>query len=131
MTYEIRQRQDDCCELYHVDNNSTETFLGADYGTPEDNSFHRDWAWVPAELNQLAAKIKELEKQLSLAREASQIHLRQMREAEHERNELRARLTFATDALKDLGCPRLAVAIWDADVEEILSVPLPKSKEEQ
>ena len=38
--------------------------LGCDFGEPEDNSFGRDWAWVPDELNALADEIERLKAQL-------------------------------------------------------------------
>jgi len=40
----------------------TDEVLGYDYGEPEDNSFYRDWEWVPSLLNELADEIEELKK---------------------------------------------------------------------
>lgn len=38
--------------------------LGSDGGEPEDNSFCRDWKWVPVELAALESKISALKKEL-------------------------------------------------------------------
>lgn len=32
------------------------TEIAIDHGEPEDNSFYRDWKWVPEKLNELAAE---------------------------------------------------------------------------
>jgi len=37
--------------------------IGVDCGEPEDRLFCRDWDWVPYELNKLADRIRELEKE--------------------------------------------------------------------
>jgi len=34
--------------------------VSSDHGEPEDNSFHRDWSWVPVELNRLAEEGDQL-----------------------------------------------------------------------
>jgi len=63
MRYELREGQDDRRELYRIEEDETETLLGTDRGEPEDNSFLRDLAWVPEELNRLGARIAELEQE--------------------------------------------------------------------
>lgn len=40
--------------LYRIDDDGSYHLLAADGGEPEDQSFWRDWNWVPEELNRLA-----------------------------------------------------------------------------
>lgn len=62
MRYELREEDNGYRYMRHlirVDDDGTETLLGSDGGEPEDQSFGRDWAWVPEELNRLAALCDE------------------------------------------------------------------------
>lgn len=48
---------DSYCVLIDTETN---TQIASDGGEPEDNSFGRDWSWVPDLLNQLADEIRTL-----------------------------------------------------------------------
>ncbi len=37
---------------------STGDVVGSDGGEPEDNTFYRDWSWVPTLLNKVAEEAK-------------------------------------------------------------------------
>ena len=69
MKYELR----DIGRLYRINDDGTERYMGRDSGQPEDNTFARDWDWVPVELNHLAAEIRTLrdEREKTNARLAS------------------------------------------------------------
>lgn len=41
----------------------TQTIIASDRGEPEDQTFGRDWAWVPVELNKLASRLAEVKKE--------------------------------------------------------------------
>jgi hypothetical protein len=49
-----------CHDLFRVEDDGTETYLGCDEIAPEDVSFFRNLAWVPEEMNRLAALVDEL-----------------------------------------------------------------------
>lgn len=88
MRYNLHLGANDCYELYRIENGA-ETLLGSDRGEPEDNSFLRDWAWVPAELNWLAGKVTELEREMRAVKAAGQMGFAA---AEAESEHLRAAL---------------------------------------
>ena len=67
--YIIVERYADNGELSHralVDSTDGRE-LGTDGGEPEDQSFWRDWAWVPDELNNAQATVEALQAQLESA----------------------------------------------------------------
>lgn len=45
----------------------TNEIVGIDGGEPEDQSFYRDWAWVPVLLNKLADEITTLQEKQRMA----------------------------------------------------------------
>lgn len=45
----------------------TNEIVGIDGGEPEDQSFYRDWAWVPVLLNKLADEITTLKEKQRMA----------------------------------------------------------------
>lgn len=88
MRYELRQEDNGyrlMVHLYRVDDDGLETLLGSDGGEPEDQSFGRDWAWVPVELNRLAGLAEEHR----MMREANGMSLQHTAE---ELSEVRRRL---------------------------------------
>jgi hypothetical protein len=60
--YELRDDVDGVwrkTDLVRIDDDGTKTVLGSDAMEPEDALFTRDLAWVPEELNRLAALVDE------------------------------------------------------------------------
>lgn len=70
MTYELRECAENpfCEDLYRINDDGTETFLGSDCGEPEDNLFSRNWNWVLPELTRLAETIYKLQAAIILER---------------------------------------------------------------
>lgn len=64
--YIIVERYADNGELSHraLVDSADGRELGTDGGEPEDQSFWRDWAWVPDELNRQQATIAALEQRI-------------------------------------------------------------------
>jgi hypothetical protein len=63
MRYVIRNCDEDFHRNELVDTRSGDV-IAVDYGEPEDNSFNRDWHWVPDLLNHLSAEIDSLNESL-------------------------------------------------------------------
>ncbi len=58
---------DYCLMLWLFVDDKPVKLIASDGGEPEDNSFGRDWNFVPGELNKLAKRINKLEERLKEA----------------------------------------------------------------
>lgn len=56
-------RNDYRCCLYEFNGETPVRFVAMDGGEPEDQTFYRDWSWVPEELNKLLELIEILQNQ--------------------------------------------------------------------
>lgn len=61
-------------DIYRMEDNGDQTYLGTDLMEPEDAMFSRDLKWVPEELNRLAGIIQEREEELKRVYEALHGH---------------------------------------------------------
>ena len=132
MRYELRPEDNGwryVVNLYRIDDDGTETELGSDGGEPEDQSFGRDWAWVPIELNRLAALCDEHR----MMREANGISLRgEVEDHAYTRERLGAKITelqgFLHEAHAERDQLRAVYALWEQWFEELkdkISQPWP------
>lgn len=61
--------------------------VGADGGEAEDNSFLRDWHWVPTEMNKLAAEIESLRAERDALRGECSEYAQQIRDINNRSRE--------------------------------------------
>jgi hypothetical protein len=65
MKYVVRATSEGS-DLYRVESDGTETYLGTDEMAPEDVMFARDLAWVPEEMNRLAEALEHRNAQVAV-----------------------------------------------------------------